>query len=101
MASSLPQTPPAGREDVVGAGAEQAEDQDCYGKEEETAYLATAFGLPVSCWGSGLLWHGVRDSGQLSVLEGLLDNFETELREWLVGKEVDAKFEVRALEVCG
>ena len=70
MPSESPQTPPARREDVVGAGAEQAEDKHGEGKEEETAYLATAFGLPASCCGSGLSWHGVRDSGQLSVLEG-------------------------------
>src|SRR5258708_10222360 len=30
-----------------------------------------------------------------------LDDFETQLRKRLVGKEVDTKFEVRALEVCG
>jgi hypothetical protein len=75
MSPSSPQTPPARREDVVGSCAEQAEDEGGYGKEEETAYLATAFGLPASCCESGLLWHGVRDGGQLSVLGGSLDNF--------------------------
>jgi hypothetical protein len=33
----------------VGACAEQAEDEDRYGKEEEATYLATAFGLPAGC----------------------------------------------------
>jgi hypothetical protein len=42
----------------------------------------------------------VRESGQLFVLD-VQSLFKTELRKRLVGKEVDAKFEVRAFEVCG
>jgi hypothetical protein len=53
----------------VGAGAEQAENEHGYGKEEQATYLATAFGLPASCCRSGQLWHGIRDSGRLLVLE--------------------------------
>ena len=41
--------PPALREDVVGTRAQHAEEKDGQGKEEETAYLTTAFGLPASC----------------------------------------------------
>jgi hypothetical protein len=53
----------------VSAGAEQAENEHGYGKEEQATYLATAFGLPASCCRSGQLWHGIRDSGRLLVLE--------------------------------
>ena len=44
-----PKTPPARREDVVGSCTQQAEDQDCQGKEEEATYLTAAFGLQASC----------------------------------------------------
>jgi hypothetical protein len=49
MTPASPQTPPARREDGVGACAEQTEDEDCYGKEEQATYLTTAFDLPASC----------------------------------------------------
>jgi hypothetical protein len=58
MQPRSPQTPPAWREDVVDAGAEEAEEENGYGKEEECAYLATAFGLPARCGRGGRLWHG-------------------------------------------
>ena len=96
-----PQTPPTGREDVVDACAEQAEEKDRKGKEEQAAYLASAFGLPASCCRSGLLWHGFEKWPAVMFDVQLLDDFETELRKRLVGEEVDAEFEVRALEVCG
>jgi hypothetical protein len=49
MAPALPQAPPARREDVVGSGTKDTEDQDRYGKQEKAAYLASAFNLPASC----------------------------------------------------
>ena len=39
------------------AGSEEAEEQDCKGQHEETAYLAAALILPGSWWWSGRLRH--------------------------------------------
>ena len=45
--------------------------------------------------------HAIRDRPAVDGDVGRPDDFETELRKWLVGIEIDAKFEVWSLELRG
>jgi hypothetical protein len=71
----------------VDAGSEHAQKKDSEAKQQKAASLAAALSLPAICCRVGLPWHGVWS--QLS------------LWDWLVGEEVDAKLEIRALELGG
>ena len=84
--------PPARREDVVDAGAEDSEEQDC--RCEPQGDRAPDDGVQSA--GERLLtavWSTLVDCLAYARTASRLT------REWLVGEEVDAKFEVWAVEV--